>query len=79
MSEGYRFREVICPFCKHRYMTRIYSEYDYFVTLPDKSLAGWSDMCPACRSWSFVADGILEGFDEEQFPKEAIKRKIILR
>lgn len=79
MKNGYRFREVICPFCKHRYMTQIYYDYDLTVTLPDKSLKGWITMCPVCSSFSFAAEGILEGFDRNQFPAEAIEEKITLR
>ncbi len=79
MKDGYRFREVVCPFCKHRYMTQTYNDYDFTVTLPDKTLNGWITICPECRSFSFAAEGVLEGFDRNQFPEEAIEEKIILR
>ena len=79
MNDGYRFREVICHSCKHKYMTQIYNDYDFTVTLPDKSLKGWITMCPVCSSFSFAAEGILEGFDRERFSKEAVEEKITLR
>lgn len=60
-------------------MTQMYNDYYFTVTLPDKSLKGWITMCPVCSSFSFAPEGILEGFDKEQFPKEAIEEKIILR
>ena len=36
-------------------------------------------LCVRYAGHSLAAEGILEGFDREQFPKEAIEEKIILR
>lgn len=65
---GYRFRQVICPFCKKPYMTRIECEYDIIVSHNGEELNGWSERCPKCDEWFFMIDNVLEGVDLSQYP-----------
>lgn len=38
--DKYIFREVLCPFCKKPYMTRIYEDYDCTVKYEEQTLNG---------------------------------------
>ena len=61
--DKYIFREVLCPFCKKPYMTRIYEDYDCTVIHDGQTLNGWVDRCPKCDGHVFVAEGLHEGVD----------------
>lgn len=60
-----KFREVLCPFCKKPYMTRIYDDYDCTVSKDGDMLNGWMSGCPKCGGDIFVVDGMHEGVDWE--------------
>lgn len=77
--ENYRFQEVLCPFCNKKYMTRIYDEYDISLEKDGEILGGWSDICPKCAKWLFVAEGILEGINLDIYSEEKIHRRMVLR
>lgn len=78
-DSGYRFRQVICPFCKHQYMTRVYNEYDLIIKHNGELLYGWKDRCTKCDSWIYAIDNRLEGVEPSSFPKDEITEHFILR
>ena len=77
--ENYRFQDVLCPFCKKSYMTRIYDDYDLIVEFNGNVLNGWYDRCPKCNEDVFVVENDNEGKDLSQYPKESITVHFILR
>ena len=77
--DNYRFQEVLCPFCKKSYMTRIYDEYDIVVMHDGKTIKGWRDSCPKCDSSVFVIENEFEGKDLSEYPKEEIQEYWFLR
>ena len=77
--DGLIFRQVICPFCSHQYMTRVYEEYDLIIKHSGDILNGWNDQCPKCSSWLYIIDNKLEGVDPSLFPEEEITEHFILR
>ena len=79
MNDGYRWREAVCYSCSHRYMTRIWKEYDTVISLPGKTLSGWTDICPECRAFNFIAEGHLQESDLNDFPEEVVSRTAIIR
>ena len=76
--EGYRFRQVICPFCKKPYMTRILTDYSITVKHNGEVLNGWSDHCPKCNGWFFMIDNVLEGVDLSKYPEDEIEKRFFL-
>ncbi len=77
--EKYRFQNVLCPFCKKSYMTRIFNDYDIIVNYNSEVLSGWSDRCPKCNSSVFVVENEYEGKDLSVYPEKSITRNWILR
>ena len=76
---NYRFQDVLCPFCKKSYMTRVFDEYDVVVNHKGKTLNGWKDTCPKCGSQVFVVENEFKGKDLSEYPEEEIKEYWILR
>lgn len=77
---SYEFREVICPYCEHRFMfhkvecgVRVY-HYKDKITGKKIYLA---DRCPNCGEFVFAIENILEGLkeDDERILKIGFKVK----
>lgn len=77
---SYEFREVICPYCEHRFMfhkaecgVRVY-HYKDKITGKKIYLAG---RCPNCGEFVFAIENILEGLkeDDERILKIGFKVK----
>ena len=62
-----KYREVICPSCKHRFMFQCHEDYDFTAVKNEKEYAGWFGDCPKCEKTLLVLDGILEGTQEDCF------------
>lgn len=75
----YLYQEVRCPFCKKKYMTKIFENYDTELKVGDIVLKGWKDICPKCQGSVFVVDDQLEGIDLKAYPEEDIFMKLVLR
>ena len=76
---GYKYREVLCPFCKKPYMTRVYDEYDIQINENGKTLNGWNDICPKCNQELFVIENIYEGKDPNSYSEEVVDSVFVLR
>ena len=76
---NYRFQEVLCPFCKKSYMTRIYDDYDIIVRHGDITMNGWKDICPKCDSLVFVVENEFNGKDLSEYLEEEIEEYWYLR
>ncbi|HAV90078.1 MAG TPA: hypothetical protein DCW44_02235 [Eubacterium sp.] len=64
-----RFREVICPYCNHRYMERMDREgiiiegwYFYYKETGERME---SSSCTKCRKICYVRKGVLEGYKKD--------------
>ncbi len=77
--DKYKYQEVLCPFCKKGYTTRVFDEYDIIVKYEGNELKGWSDKCPKCDSDVFVVENEIEGKDLSVFPEDSITEFWILR
>ena len=61
---SYEFREVICPYCQHRYMTHKVSEWcDYRDKITGKKM--YVEKCPKCSNFLFAIENVLEGIKED--------------
>ncbi len=76
-----KYREVFCPVCEKKYMTYVHADEGYDVTIQqgDKTLYGWSDICPKCNTYLFVEDHVLEGRKMVDFDEKDVHQKLILR
>lgn len=64
---AYEFREVICPYCQHRYMVHK-SEggvraFEYFDKITGKKI--YSSRCTKCKAWHYMLENELEGIRED--------------
>ena len=59
-----KYREVVCPSCKHRFMFRCYEDFDFKAVKNEKEYGGWFGDCPKCEETFLVLDGILEGMPD---------------
>lgn len=75
---NYRFKEVLCPFCKKKYMTQISDDHDIEI-IGNSSLKGWITNCTKCNREFFAVDGASEGIDLNKIPEESIRRTYRLR
>ena len=74
------YREVLCPDCGKKYMTYIYDDaYDVIIQQGDNCLYGWADSCPKCNNDLFVEDNVLDRARMDDYPKESITRRAVLR
>ncbi len=62
-----RFREVICPYCNHRYMDRMdeggIKAYDCYHKETGIKLD--LSLCPKCSCFNYALKDVLEGFKED--------------
>ena len=67
MTGNYQFREVICPYCQHRYMTRKVECGVRFCDYKDKLTGNkmYLEICPKCGKFLFAIENILEGIKED--------------
>ena len=77
--DNYRFQDVLCPFCKKSYMTRVFDEYSVIVKQDGKTLKGWRDRCPKCDSEVFVVENDFYGKDLSNYTEEEIQEFWYLR
>ena len=64
---SYEFREVICPYCQHRFMIHKVECGVRFCDYKDK-LTGkkmYVEKCPNCEKFLFAIENILEGIKED--------------
>lgn len=60
----YKYREVICPWCKHRFMwnqSTISSQWNEYVDEKTGESIGLETSCPMCSEKMIVVKGKLEG------------------
>lgn len=75
-----KYRQVICPYCKHQYMTHILdNNYDVKICHDGDVLQGWFDVCPMCNRFLYAIDNVLLGVAEDEYPKNEIEKTYILR
>ncbi len=75
----YRFQEVLCPFCKKSYVTRVFDDYDVTVKHDGETINGWRDICPKCGSNVFVIENEFKGKDISEYPEKEIQEYWRLR
>lgn len=76
---NYRFQDVLCPFCKKSFMTRVYDEYGITVYHDGKTINGWRDICPKCSAEVFVVENEFNGKSLSEYPDEEVHEILYLR
>lgn len=66
-----KVQDVVCPFCKSRYMVRIYDDCDATL-IGETTKNGWFYTCHKCDGYYFIAKGNKFGIDISSVPKENI-------
>ena len=75
-----KYRQVVCPYCNHQYMTHIIDDnYDVKINHAGKVLQGWADICPMCNRFLYAIDNVLLGVSKDEYPENEIERSCILR
>ena len=75
-----KYRQVICPYCKHQYMTHIINDdYEVKISNEGKIMQGWVDKCPMCDHFLYAIDNVLLGVSKEEYHENEIDRSYILR
>ena len=75
-----KYRQVICPYCKHQYMTHIIDDnYDVKICHDGEVIQGWVDRCPMCNRFLYAIDNVLLGVAKDEDPENEIEESFILR
>jgi len=75
-----KYRQVICPYCKHQYMTHILDDtYDVKISHNGEILQVWVDRCPMCNRSLYAIDNALLGVSKDEYPESEIERTYVLR